>query len=86
MAAWVAGAMLAFDVVWGWRLARGLAVERRLTVEDRLGVVEEFQAPGLGLDRRGRRTAVPDRSVGLGPGAEPRALQPTRGGQSGSEG
>ena len=85
MAAWVAGALLAFDVVWGWRLARGLAVKRRLTVEDRLGVVEELQ--GLGLVSAEEAAELRSRiaRLSLGRGAEPgAAADPRR--QSGFEG
>jgi len=73
VAAWVAGAMLAFDVVWGWRLARGLAVKRRLTVEDRLGVVEELQGRGLVSTDEAAELRSRIARLGSGRSAEPGA-------------
>jgi hypothetical protein len=44
---WAAGATLAFTAFLGWRLSRGLKAKRRLTLADRLAVVEELAARGL---------------------------------------
>jgi hypothetical protein len=46
-ATWVAGIMLPVLAVIIVQLARGLAVKRRLTIAERLGLIEEFVARGL---------------------------------------
>jgi hypothetical protein len=59
----VAGAVVAFAALMGWRLYRGLSAKRRLTAADRLAVVEELAARGLvtpeeATDLRGRIAAL----------------------------
>ena len=73
--AWIAGIELSVFALIIVQLARGLAVKRRLTVAERLGLIEELRERGLvSADEAGRlgaRLGQPTQSGPGEPGAAP---------------